>query len=135
LCSFSVQILYSKPSFVLRFLLKKSTVILMGLPLYVIFYSLTLIAFNIFALFSMQIFLYIIQWKGCILVMSTWCSRGFIYLDGQIFLEICGVFCYYFCWIYFLCLFLLWCLRFAGFVFWWSCRVLQILFITLQSVL
>jgi hypothetical protein len=35
-------------------------------------------------------------WRGLILVKSVWCLRGFLYLNGQNFLEIYEIFCYYF---------------------------------------
>jgi hypothetical protein len=35
-------------------------------------------------------------WGGSILVKSVWCPGGFLYLNGQNFLEIWGIFCYYF---------------------------------------
>jgi hypothetical protein len=35
-------------------------------------------------------------WGGFILVKSTWCPGRFLYLNGQNFLEICEIFCYYF---------------------------------------
>jgi hypothetical protein len=35
-------------------------------------------------------------WKGFTLVKSVWCSRGFLYLNVQNFLEIWEIFCNYF---------------------------------------
>jgi hypothetical protein len=67
----------------------------MGLPLYVIcFFSLT--AFNIFSLLSVLIVLMMICYGEFFLVKSVWCLGGFLYLNGQNFLEISGIFSYYF---------------------------------------
>jgi hypothetical protein len=35
-------------------------------------------------------------WGGSTLVKTTWCTGGFFYLNGQNFLEIWEIFCYYF---------------------------------------
>jgi hypothetical protein len=35
-------------------------------------------------------------WEGSILVKSVWCPGGFLYLNGQNFLKIWEIFCYYF---------------------------------------
>jgi hypothetical protein len=64
--------------------------------LYTLFFVLFLsFCFNILVLLSMLIFQYNIPCRGSVLVMSVYYSRGFLYLDGQRFLEICGVFCCY----------------------------------------
>jgi hypothetical protein len=34
-------------------------------------------------------------WRGFVLVMSVWCSRGFLSLNGHPFLEICDVLVFY----------------------------------------
>jgi hypothetical protein len=36
------------------------------------------------------------SWGSSILVKSVWCPRGFLYLNGQNFLDIWEVSCYYF---------------------------------------
>jgi hypothetical protein len=35
-------------------------------------------------------------WVGSNLVKPVWCPGGFLYLNGQSFLEIWEIFCYYF---------------------------------------
>jgi hypothetical protein len=35
-------------------------------------------------------------WGGSILVKSVWCPGGLFYLNGQDFIEIWEIFCYYF---------------------------------------
>jgi hypothetical protein len=64
----------------------------MGLPLYIIcFFS--VIAFNILSLFSVLVVLML--WGGSIVVKTVWCPGGFLYLNGQSFLAIWEIFCYY----------------------------------------
>jgi hypothetical protein len=72
---------------------EKSTVIWMEFPLHVFSH----IAFNVLSYFSKLIcFNYNMPWSGSILVMSVWCPRDFLYLDGHHFLNIWELFCYYF---------------------------------------
>jgi hypothetical protein len=35
-------------------------------------------------------------WRGSFLVMSFWCSGGFLYLDGHLFIKSLEIFFYYF---------------------------------------
>jgi hypothetical protein len=124
LFSFSAYIPYSMLVLLFMFLWKISYYFDVFTFIHYFFFSFSLFAFNILVLLSMLIFHYNIPWRGSVLVMSVYYSRGFLYLDGQLFLEMWS-FLLLFCWIYFLCLLLtlLWGPWLAGLVFWWSCRV------------
>jgi hypothetical protein len=50
-------------------------------------------AFNIISLFSACGFNGNVPWGGSILVKFFWCPGGFLYLNGQNFLEIWESFC------------------------------------------
>jgi hypothetical protein len=89
------EIPHSMPFLLFKVSIEKTAVILMGLPLYVIvFFSLT--GFNVLSLFSVLLFNDYMLWGDSILVKSVSCPGGFLYLNGQNFLEIWVIFFYYF---------------------------------------
>jgi hypothetical protein len=85
---------------------------------------------SILVLYSLCLLFYVnMPWGSSFLVKYVWCPRGFLYLNGQNFLEILEIFCYFFYWIYCESLLLrtilfLQCPRFSHWVFWCSRWVL-----------
>jgi hypothetical protein len=69
--------------------------ILMGLPLYVIFFLFYNLQYS-FSVLCAFCFNDNMPWEGSILVKYARCPGGFLYLNGQDFLEIWGILCYYF---------------------------------------
>jgi hypothetical protein len=68
--------------------MEKSTLILMGLPLYDICF---LLSYNLqysFSILCVYCFKNNILWGSSILVKSVWCPGGFLYLDGQFSLHL-----------------------------------------------
>jgi hypothetical protein len=74
---------------------EKSAVIFMGLPLYVIFFSLTAFQYS-FSVLCAICFNDSMPWRCSILVKSVWCPGYFFYLNEQLFLNIWGIFLLFF---------------------------------------
>jgi hypothetical protein len=75
--------------FLLWVSLEKSAVILMDLLLYVICFFLSYSLQYFFSVPYAYCFDDNMPWVGSVLVKSVWCPGGFLYLNGQNFLEIC----------------------------------------------
>jgi hypothetical protein len=85
----------------------------------------SLLKSSIFFLYSLCLFFNDnMPWRGSIMVKSVWCPSVFLFLNGQNFLNIWEIFCYYFIeyitYPFGLHLFSF-CPWFSGLVFWWSC--------------
>jgi hypothetical protein len=69
---------------------------LIGLPLYDICFLLSYSLQYAFSVLGACCFSDNMLWRGSVLVYSVWYSGGFPYLNGQNFLKIWEIFCYYF---------------------------------------